>query len=197
MQPVHGERSEATGADRGSGRQQVGGLLAGQRLQGEAGQEFAGPQPGDRARDRGAVGGDDQETSASVHRQLMDEGGGGVVEQVRVVDQEQPYAGQVLEGAVQGGRLRYEVRERGEADPARLGGAGHPRAVGAADGLGDEAGLAAARRTGDHEATAAGGQGVPHQLDLVLPAGERPGQLQGLRVTFEVRHGNRSAVTHP
>ncbi|CAM5401085.1 hypothetical protein SCHAM137S_03278 [Streptomyces chartreusis] len=194
VQPVDRERFEA-GAPRFGG-QQPGGVLAGQRLQGEAGQEFAGPQPADRAGRGGAVGGDDQEPGASVHGQLVDQGGRGVVEQMGVVDQQQPYAGQMLEGAVQGGRLGDEVRERGEADTAGLGGAGHPREVGAAGGLGDEAGLAAACRARDHDAVPARGQGPADQLQFVLPAGERPGQFQGLRVAYVGRHGNRSAVTH-
>ncbi len=194
VQPVHGARLQAVAVR--SARQQPAGLLAGQRLQGEAGQEFAGPQPGDRARDRGAVGRDDQQTGASVHGQLVDEGGGGVVEEMRVVDQEQPYAGQVLEGAVQGGRLGHEVRERGEADPAGLPGTGHPDAVAAADGLGDEPGFAAARGARDHNAVPSGGQGPADHFEFVLPAGERPRGVQGLRVPSESRHGNRSAVTH-
>jgi hypothetical protein len=132
-----------------------------------------------------------------VHGELVDQGGGGVVEQVRVVDQQQPYAGQELDRAVQGDRLGQQVGERGEGDLPGLRGAGGPGAVGAADGLGDQAGLAAARRAGHHDAGASGGQGPADPFEFVLPPGERPGRLQRRRVPFVSRHDNQSADTHP
>ncbi|MGX1479120.1 UNVERIFIED_CONTAM: hypothetical protein RKD50_007928 [Streptomyces canus] len=88
VQPVDGEGFEAADA----GREQLRGLLAGQRLQGEARQEFSGPQAGDRARRAGPVRGDDQQTGAAVHGELVDQGRRGVVQQMGVVDDQQPYA---------------------------------------------------------------------------------------------------------
>ncbi len=84
VQPVHGERLQVSLSPR---REEFGGLLAGQGLQGEARQQLPGPQPGHRARHGGAVGDDDQEAGAAVHGELVHEGGGGAVEQVGVVDQ--------------------------------------------------------------------------------------------------------------
>ncbi|CAM5359606.1 hypothetical protein SVIOM342S_01764 [Streptomyces violaceorubidus] len=194
VQPVDGERLQ--GGVR-AGREQFGGLLAGQRFQGEARQQLTGPQPGHRARYGGAVGGDDQEAGAAVHGELVHEGGGGVVEQVCVVDQQQPYAGQELDRAVQGDPLGQQVGEGGEGDVPGLGRPGGADRVGAAHGLGHEPGLARARRARHHEPAPAGRHGPAHQLQFVRPAGERPGGLQPLRVPQRSRHGNMSRHTHP
>ncbi|CAM5293594.1 hypothetical protein SHIRM173S_10326 [Streptomyces hirsutus] len=85
----------------------------------------------------------------------MDQGGGGVVEQVGVVDQQGPYSGQEPDRAVQGDRFGQQRGEGGERHPVGLRDSGDPGAVGAADGLGDEPGLAPARRSGHHEASRA------------------------------------------
>ncbi|PPS86085.1 hypothetical protein BZZ08_03681 [Streptomyces sp. MH60] len=194
VQPVGGERLQ--GGVR-AGREQFRGLLAGQRFQGEARQQLTGPQPGDRARHGGAVGGDDQEAGAAVHGELVHEGGGGVVEQVGVVHQQQPYAGQEVDRAVQGDPLGQQVGEGGEGDVPGLGRPGGPDAVGSAHGLRHEPGLARARRARHHEAAPSGRHGPAHQLQFVRPAGERPGRLQPLRVPQRSRHGNMSRHTHP
>lgn len=122
-QPVGGERVERADA----GREQPAGLLLGQRLQRETRQEFAGPQPGDRAGHRGAVRGDDQQAGPSVHGELVDEGGGGVVEQVRIVHQQRADTGQQPDRAVQRDRLRQQMGERREG-MARLSGVPAARA---------------------------------------------------------------------
>lgn len=88
VQPVDGEGFEAADA----GREQLRGLLTGQRLQGEPRQEFPGPQAGDRARRAAPVRGDDQQTGAAVHGELVDQGRRGVVQQMGVVDEQQSYA---------------------------------------------------------------------------------------------------------
>lgn len=132
----------------------------------------------------------------AVHGELVDEGGRGVIEQMSVVDQQQPYGGQKLHRPVQVHRLGQQMGERGERDVPGLGRPGHPGAVGAADGFRDEPGLAAARRAGDHDAVVTCGRRAADQLEFVLPAGERPGQLQGLRVPFPSHHTYKSASTH-
>lgn len=131
-----------------------------------------------------------------MHGQLVHEGGRGVVEQVRVVDQQQPYSGKELDRSVQGDRLGQQVGERGERDVPGLRCAGRPGAVAAPHGLGDQPGLAAADRAGHHDAVVARGEGPADQLQLVLASGEPPGQLKGLRIRFECRHGSMSASTH-
>lgn len=192
MQPAHGERFQRPARARGDEPRR---LLGGQGPEGEPGQQLAGPQPGHRGGRRGAVGDDDHQPGAAVHGELVDEGGGGVVQQMRVVDQQQPYAGEQAHRAVQGDGLGQQVRERGEGDAAGLGGAGGAGAVGAAYGLGDQPGLAHARRAGDHDAVPAGRRRAADQLQFLVPAGERPGQLKGLRVLFVSHHVNRSAHT--
>ena len=191
-QPLRGERVERAGA----GGEQPAGLLLGQRLQRQARQEFAGPQPGDRAGHRRAVRGDDQQPGAPVHGELVDEGSGGVVEQVRVVHQQRADTGQQPDRAVQRDRLRQQMGERREGDGPALGRTGRPGAVGAADRLGDEAGLAAARRARHHDAAPQAGQRPSDQFQFVLPPGERPGQLQRRRVPLVSHHTDMSAATH-
>lgn len=118
VQPVHGERLQsATGTRCG----QPVRLLVRQRLQGEAGQQLTGPQPGHRAGHRYVVRGHDQQPGAALHRQLVDQGGRGVVEEVCVVDEQGPYGGEQLDRLVQGDRLGQQVRERGEGDVPGLG----------------------------------------------------------------------------
>lgn len=194
VQPVDGERLQ--GSVR-AGREQFGGLLAGQRFQGEARQQLTGPQPGHGVRYGGAVGGDDQEAGTAVHGELVHEGGRRGVEQVRVVDQQQPYAGQEVYRAVQGDPLGQQVGEGCEGDVPGLGRPGGAGAVGAAYGLRHQPGLARARRTRHHEAAPSGRHGPAHQLQFVRPPGERPGGLQPLRVPQRSRHGNMSRHTHP
>ncbi len=195
VQPVHGERFQA-GA--GPGREEFRGLLAGQRLQGEARQQFPGPQPGHRARHGGAVGGDDQEPGAAVYGELVQQGGGGVVQQMGVVDQQQPYAGQEVHRPVQGDGLGQQVGEGGEGDVPGLGRPGGPGAVRAAHGLRHEPGLARPGRSRHHEAAPSGRHGPAHQLQFVRPPGERPGGVQCPRVPrSRSRHGNMSRPTHP
>ncbi|GAA3308796.1 hypothetical protein GCM10020295_71750 [Streptomyces cinereospinus] len=186
-QPVRGERLQR--AARAEGEEFLR-LPRGQRLQGEPGQQLAGPQPGHRAGHGRGVPGDDQQAGAAVHGELVDQGGGGVVEQVRVVDQQQPHAGQQAHRPVQGDLLGQQVGEGREGDAAGLGRAGRPDAVGAADGLGDQAGLAAPGGSGHHDAGPAGRERAAHQGEFLLPAGERPGQLQRLRILFVSRHVN-------
>lgn len=193
VQPVHGERLQsATGTRCG----QPVRLLVRQRLQGEAGQQLTGPQPGHRAGHRYVVRGHDQQPGAALHRQLVDQGGRGVVEEMCVVDQQGPYGGEQLHRLVQGDRLGQQVRERGEGDVPGLGRAGRLGAVRAADRLRDEPGLATARGSRHHDAVPARAQGPADQFQFVLPAGERPGQLKGLRVPFVSRHVSKSTVTH-
>jgi hypothetical protein len=95
-------------------RQQLRRLLPGQRLQREARQQFPRPQARHRTRYRVAVGHHDHQAGPAVDGELVDERGRGVVEQMGVVDQQQPYAGQELDRAVQGDAFGEQVCERGE-----------------------------------------------------------------------------------
>ncbi len=110
-----------------------------------------------------------------MHGELVEQRGGGVVEQVGVVDQQGAYAGQVVQRAVQGGGRGQQRGEGGEREVPALRRPGDAGAVGAAYGLGDESGLAPARRTRHHDAAPGAPQGVAYLLELVLPPGERPG----------------------
>ncbi len=196
-QPVQPACGEGVGGDSLGGREQVGGLVAGQRRQGEAGQQLPGPQPGHGARHGHALRGDDQEPGAAVHGELVHEGGGGVVEQVGVVDQQQAYAGQELYRPVQGDGPGQEVGEGGEGDVPGRGRPGRPGAVRAADRFGHEPGLAAAGRAGHHDAAASGGHRPSYQFQFVRPPGERPGRPQCSHVPLRSRHGNMSRPTRP
>ena len=99
-----------------------------------------------------------------------------------VVDQQSPYAREELERAVQGDRLREDVGERGEGDTPGLRRAGHLHAVGAPDGLRDKTGPAVPGGPRHHDAVPFGRQRPSDQLQFEVPAGERPGQFQGLGV---------------
>lgn len=197
VQPVGGERFQDGVLGR---REQFGGLLARQRLQRQARQQFPGPQPGHGAGHGGAVGGGDQEPGAAVQGELVDESGGGVVQQVRVVDQQQPYTGQEVQRAVQCDVVGEQMGEGGEGEVPGLGRPGRPGPVRAAHGLHQQPGLAAARRPRHHQAAASGGHRPAHQLQFVGPSGERPGRPEGLRVAQRSRrnrHDNMSRHTHP
>ncbi|GAA3148843.1 hypothetical protein GCM10017687_77740 [Streptomyces echinatus] len=88
VQPAHGERLQP-----GAG-QQLGGVLAGQRAEGQPGQQLPGPQPGHRGGRGHAVRRGHDQSGAPVHGQLVHQGGGGLVQQLRVVHHEDPHAGQ-------------------------------------------------------------------------------------------------------
>ncbi len=194
VEAFHGEGVQRAARTR---REQLGRLLPGQRLQRETRQQLPCPQPRYGAGHGLAVGHHDHQTGTGVHGELVHERGRGVVEEVGVVHHQQPHAGEELDRAVQGDAFGEQVRERGEGQPAGLGSPGDLGAVAAPDGLGDQPGLAPARRPGHHDAVPPGRQRTPDQLQFVLPAGERPGQFQGLRVLFESHHADMSRATQP
>jgi len=132
-----------------------------------------------------------------VDGELVDERGGGVIEQVGVVDQQQSYAGQELDRAVQGWTLSGSRCANAAKGSERVSGVpvilaqSLPRTASVIRRV-----LPAAGRTGHHDAGPARRQRAADQLQFVLPAGERPGQFQGLRILFESHHTDRSPVTH-
>jgi hypothetical protein len=138
-----------------------------------------------------------------VHGELVDQGGGGVVEQMGVVDQQRPHTGEPAERLVERAGSGQQVGEGGEREVPGARCSGDPGAVGAADGLGDQPGLAPAGRPGHHQAAPGAAQRVADQVEFALPAGERPGRPQGRRVLLvrlggipsQCRHDNRSRAT--
>jgi hypothetical protein len=116
---------------------------------------------------------------------------------MRVVDQQQPYAGQEVHRAVEGDVLGQQVGERGERRAAGLGGAGDPGAVRAAQRLGGQPGAAAARRSGDHQAGPAGRRRAADQVEFLLASGERPRQRPGWLKALGVAYGSRHIYGSP
>jgi len=121
---VDGERVQP---DARAGRQELCRAVVRERAEDEPREEFVGPQAGDRGGRGGAFGGDDQQAGAALDGELVDEGGGGVVQEVGVVDQQQAHGGEEFDGAMERDVLGEEVGEGGEGEVTGLGGAGHAR----------------------------------------------------------------------